>query len=282
METDARSQGWRPLAEFRGKAGTWKSAKQFIEDGKNFLPFVQAELARTKDSNARMVTEMEGLRGEVTTTRQQMERLLDYSRKADQAGYDRAVADLKKKQRQAVADGDTAAFDEIEGQLGEMAEARAEEVPPAPVPAAERKPAVDTAYADFVAANPWFNQDRTLNATMIAEHNAVIEEFPAMPLAEQLEKAKEQVMTRHPKKFGVDAPPPKPRQPAAPIPPRNRPPAPNTKSGFDSIEDPTERAQAKAGYAQAKKSMPNLKEDEYIRIFKDPHADVLDVIQNNK
>jgi glutamine synthetase adenylyltransferase len=131
MEAQAHGQGWRPLSEYRGSPGKWKTAKKFLEDGQNYLPFVQKENREQKQTMAGMTTEMEGLRTEMATTRADMNKLLAYSRNANQAGYERAVKDLKAQQRQAVAEGDTAKFDQIEGQLGEMADARAEAAPDA-------------------------------------------------------------------------------------------------------------------------------------------------------
>lgn len=288
-ETDARRQGWRPLAEYRGKPGGWVDAKTFIQRGKDYLPFVQKENREMKQTMGNMTTEMEGLRTLVASTQSDMKKLLAYSRQASQAGYDRAVADLKAQQREAAAAGDVSTFDKIEGQINDMDAARDEvqdtETAPAGDPPPPRpKPAVDIdpALQDFVEANPWFNSDRVLNSAMIAEHTAILNESPGMALAEQLEKAKEAVMARHPKKFGLsettrtDDPPP--RRPAAPLPPSNRPRAPaNQRAGLDSIEDPRERAEARKGFEQTRRSMPDITEAEYLEIYQNPHADVLDV-----
>jgi hypothetical protein len=98
------------------------------------------------------------------------------------------------------------------------------------------------------------------------------------------------VVARFPKKVGVDvapAPSPQPaRRPAAPLPPRGqggRQPAPRGgEDPIESIADPRERADARTGYASAKKSMPNLTKAEYMEIFSNPHGDVLDTISRNK
>lgn len=292
MEAEAHGQGWRPLAEYRGKPGAWKTAKQFLEDGRNYLPFVQKENRVLKEQIGRMGTEMEGLRTEMTQTRKDMEKLLDFSRKANQSGYDRAVKELKDRQREAVAAGDTTTFDAIEGQLEEMADARAESVEerqePEPQPQPNPGVTLPQEYQDFIAENPWFNTDRVLNSAMIAEHNAIIEESPGMTLFDQLEKAKEAVVARFPKKFGVaETPSPggqPPRRPAAPLPPRNGRGASPRQDGdpIEAIADPRERAEARQGYAAAKRSMPNLSKAEFMEIFSNPHADVLDTIQRNK
>lgn len=297
-ETEARRQGWRPLAEYRGKPGGWVDAKVFIERGKNYLPFVQKDRDQLREQLGAVTNEMTGLREEIAAQAKQMQKLLDSSRGANKAGYDRAVADLKAKQREAVAAGDTATFDQVEDQLTQMQDARDEalgepEPVAAPAPAARPTPkaAIDLSrdYQDFLEQNPWFNTDRVLNSAMIAEHNIIIEQSPGMSLFDQLEKAKEAVVARFPKKFGLDesppaAPAPRQRTPAAPLAPTAPlgPRRPAGRTGIDAIVDPRERADARTGFASAKRSMPNLTEAEYLDVFNDPHADVLNVIESHK
>lgn len=293
IEAEARGQGWRPLAEYRGKPGGWKTARQFVEDGKNFLPFVQKERDGLKQTVSRMTDEMSGIRGELAKTQGQMQQLLEYSRRATKAGYDKAVAELKAEQRNAVADGDTAKFDAIETQLDQMEEAREESVinpseAPKPVPAAS----IPSEVMNFITENEhWYNKDRTLNSAMIAEHNRIIEESPNMPLSEQLEAAKEVVMTRFPKKaaqYGEavsPAPEPQQRRPASPMGPtspqgpRN---GPRGRNGIDAIADPRERSEAREGFARAQRNAPGVTEEEFLEIFNNPHADVLEVQRKHR
>jgi hypothetical protein len=291
-ETAARLQGWRPLGEYRGKPGGWVDAKTFIQRGQDYLPFVQKENRELKQTMGNMTTEMEGLRTLVASTQSDMKKLLDFSRRANQSGYDRAMADLKAQQRQAVTDGDVAKFDQIEGQITEMDAAR-DEAPPVgdPPPARQEitpRQTIDPAVEAFVAENPWFNTDRVLNSAMIGEHNIIIAESPALPVAQQLEKAKEAVMRRYPKKFGIDDEPPAgdappPRRPAAALPPSNRRPVPPAqRAGLDSIQDPRDRAEARKGYEQIRRSMPDITEAEYLDIYNNPHGDVLDTVRQSK
>lgn len=300
METEARRQGWRPLAEYRGAAGKWKSAKKFIEDGQNYIPFLQKDLREAREQNERISTEMEGLRTEVGQTRQQMQQLLDFSRKSSQAGYDRAIRDLKQQQREAASTGDVTTFDKIEEQISAMDEERAaasEPAAPAPrkedPPKPEPKVTVDPAYGQWYSENPWFNRDRVLNAAMIEAHNGVLNESPGLGVYESLERAKEAVMVDFPKKFGLPdkggneppAPAP-PRRPAGALRPRGgndgAPRRPATDDPIEAIEDARTRADARAGYAQAARSMPDLTKAEYMEIFTNPHADVLSIRRARK
>lgn len=292
-EEAAGRQGWRPLSDYRGKPGGWKSAKQFVTDGQSYLPFVQKELRETKLVNERMSQELDGLRTEVSNTRADMQKLLDFSRKASQAGYDKAIKDLEAQRRDAVAQGDVTTYDQIGEQIEEMGQAREDAIaePEPPKPVVRRQPAepkgVDPAVVAFVEDNPWFNTDRVLNAAMIEEHKAVIKESPAMSLADQLDAAKERVMEQFPKKFGItpanQEQPPVRRQPQAPLAPRGGGAIPpRGKTGIEAIADPAERAQARIGFKRALNAMPGLTEAEYLVVFNDPHADVLDVLKSSK
>lgn len=294
LETEARREGWRPLEEYRGKPGGWVDAKTFIDRGKNFLPFVQKNLNETRQQLEGATKEITGLQKTVEAQSKQLQRLLDYSRQADEAGYKRAVTDLKRQQRDAAAAGDTATFDAVEGQLEQMQSAREESrvdeveepTPAAPQP---RQPALAPEYVAWLEKNPWFTSNRDLAAAMAEEHNDIIAEAPGMSLADQLDEAKAAVMARFPKKFGIREEEPAPAAPRRPAPPMApTPPAgqrgtpPGRRTGIDAITDPVERQQAKLGFARAKVSMPNVTEAEYLAIFNDPHADVLEVTRDLK
>jgi hypothetical protein len=291
-EAQARRGGWKPLPEFRGDPGTWVTAKEFNERGQNFLPFVKKERDELRGKVDGMTREMEGMRSELQATRKDMQRLLDFSRKASQAGYDKAIADMKATQRDAYIAGDATTGDRIGTEIEQMQEAR-DEVVQQPEPEPERPTpkqnaaGVPQALLDWVEENKsWYNSDPVLNAAMILEHNKIIAESPGMPLAEQLEAAKDAVMEQFPDKFGRarrqpanDPPPRRPQGSFAPTPPA---PRPRGKTGIDAIEDPTERQQAREGFARAKRNTPDVTEAEYLEIWNDPHADVLDVVSRHK
>ena len=300
-EVEARRQGWRPLAEYRGKPGGWVDAATFLARGNDYLPFVQKERNQLRDQVAGMTQELSGLRSELSKAQQDMQKLLEFSRRADKAGYERAVAELRAKQREAVAQGDTATYDAVAEQLDQMHEARLDAAPAATtVPAAAPvQPATQPQVAlnalppevqAFMRENEsWFMHDKVLNSAMIAEHNRVIEESPGMSLIDQLETAKEAVMARFPRKFGVAGAPagepaPRPRQPAAPLAPTPgaRAGRQGPRTGIDAIADPTERAQAREGFKRAQRNTPGVTEEEFLAIFLDPHGDVLEVMEKNK
>lgn len=297
MQAQARAEGWRPLAEFGGRPGTWKTAGAFIRDGRNFLPFVKKQLRESQEHGQRVTTELEGLRTELAQTREDMQQLLGFSRRASKVAYDKAIRDLTDKQRQAVAEGDVSTFDQASEQIAQMDQAREEsgvDEPPAHQPAPRPQPnprvAINPAIMQWVEENPWYNKDRALNAAMVAEHIDIMEKHPGMSVADQLARAKEAVIARHPEKFGLERPPAPqsrqtPRRPAAPLSPKQRipeQPANGAALTFENaIPDPRERAQAQGAYRRLKTSMPDYTVQEYLEAYLDPHAEV-DYTQRNK
>lgn len=285
-ERQARVQGWRPLTEYRGPAGGWVDAKTFVERGRDFVPFIKKQLTDSRAENANLKGEITGLRTSVEEMRADMQRYLDFARRSGKEAYDRAIADMKVQQRDAVAAGDTATYDQVAERIAKMEEVR--EVPdeapparaPAPTPAVQRDPVIET----FINENPWFMSDPVLNAAMVAEDKAVTAEFPGMARVDQLQSAKEAVMQRHPRKFGIveePAPQPQRRAPSAPLAP-TPPTRPTARKGIDSIIDPAERREMRDGFNRAKRNTPDITEEEYLAVARNPHADVLSVMDDNK
>lgn len=297
LEAEARRGGWRPLAEYRGPAGKWLPAAEFLARGETFVPFIQADRKRLRDENQRIQNEIATLRDtssrEMAQMREDMRKLLDFSRKAGDQAYARARAELEGQQDEAAAAGDVTTVKEIRGRLTAMDEARAESSPPEPAqqpqPRTPAPAALAPEYIAFFEANPWVNSDQLLNKAMILEHEAIIEESAGMALDEQLEAAKERVVARFPKKFGRSATPalaapqtPRPRgalPPRGGVQPQRQAPAGET---INSIADPSERAEARKAFNRFKESMPDMKESEFMAVREDPHGDVLATMDKNK
>ena len=181
IEARARAMGWHPLAEFRGRAGTWRPASEFLARAETEAPITRDNLRRMTDKVMRIEGEMTSLRSTANEQLQIIKDLREMGRKQNQAGYERAMAEIRSKQRQAVERGDTGAYD----QLVEQAEALASERPAAELPKAvvepqrPAAPAMSEPTRQFFAANPWFNRDKLLADTMIHFHQQVLNERQA-------------------------------------------------------------------------------------------------------
>lgn len=298
IEARAREMGWKPLAEYRGPAGRWQPARDFIERGENILPIV-------RDQNRRMTERIGKLEGEVTglraTSQEQLQiikDLRDMGARANQAGYDRAMAEIKANQRKAVEAGDTTAYDQLVEQAEALASSRPAPVttrdpppPPPPPPAAATPPGLRAPTREFLDGNPWFNADKLLSDTMIGFHREVLAEREATDAIlirdpdldrELLEEAKGRVMAKYPERFGRAAPaaPAAPRRRAATVVPPtngNEQPARGATPTINSISDPGERAEAREAFNRMKRQLPDYTEAEYMALYDNPHGDVLTI-----
>ena len=311
IEARASDMGWKPLAEYRGPPGRWQSAADFIARGENILPIVRDQNRRLTERVGKLEGEISGLRSTAQEQLQIIKDLRDMGAKANQAGYDRAMAEIKAKQRQAVEAGDTGAYD----QLVEQAEALRESRPATMAEPAARATTTDpvltktspapmtAAVRTFIADNPWFNTDKLLSDTMVGFHREILNERGATQEVlnadpdldrELLEEAKARVAERYPERFGAPAARVSaPREPAHARPARRaaavaaptaEPPAPRPGAvavTINSIADPAERTQARDAFNRMKRQMPDYTEAEYMALYADPHGDVL-AIQKQK
>lgn len=299
-EARARDMGWKPLAEYRGPPGKWQPAADFISRGENILPIVRDQNRRLTERVGKLEGEISGLRVSTGEQLQIIKDLRDMGQRQNKAGYDRAMADLRSKQRQAVEVGDTKAYDQLVQQAEALQESR-----PAPAaaatttaeparPAAPAAPSLTPTVQAFIRENSWFNTDKLLSDTMVGFHQEVLRERnadqstlnadPALD-RELLEEAKSRVAERYPERFGAPPaardPAPAPRRPAraasvaAPT-AEARALAPGaTPTAINSIPDPAERAQCRDAFNRMKRQMPDYTEKEYMELYADPHGDVL-------
>lgn len=294
----ARSMGWKPFEEYRGDPARWTDYEEFIRRGEEELPIVREQNKRMGSRIQRMEGELGTLRNTVAEQAQAVRDATELARRADERGYQRALAELKAEQRAAVQQGDTEAFDQIGEQL-EALETTRREAPPAsppPPPASPPAPAPpesSQATKDFVNKHrSWFyDKDRPhLQQAMIAMHNALIQEGVAtndvLPLSEQLEVAFERLQAKYPSvNFGdhddmADPdPPPRRERPQAPaMRPRGGGYAPRSPPGggdpFMRI-DANERADARKAFENMKRHDETVTADEYVQLYENPRLDVL-------
>lgn len=150
IEVLAADMGWAPEDKWRGTAENWVDAKTFIKTGPEIL---KSSLRR--------------LDAEAVTTRKTMEEFKEHYQKADARAYKRARADLEAKQRDAVTEGDTEAFDRVTTEIKDL-DPPAAATPPAPNPDA------DPAFIAFQAENLWYGADGDFEMTLAAEDAAKV------------------------------------------------------------------------------------------------------------
>lgn len=305
-EEAARAQGWRPYEEYVDKGldpEKWVDADEFMRRADASLPLLRAQ----NRSLASKVNRLESQTSQMADTIRKQERAVAdavaLAQRANQQGYERALAELKAQKREAVANADPEAFDRLEEQEAAMVKARDEAVtapPPAAATPAEPAPGapvrlfaagVPEEYETWGRQNLWFFQDKGvpggLNEAMVEAHKQVQSATPGMPLAAQLDAAKRAVMAKFPEKFGlqrreepeepeeVDDLEPAPRPAASVSRPSGGVAPRRARSGFDAIEDPKDRQEAREAFARERAADPRLTEDEYLAVYNNPHIDLL-------
>lgn len=289
LEARARQMGWKPREEYRGPPSRWTDARTFIAHGLDTLPILRDNNKRMSEQMVRMQGELETMRNTVTEQKQAVQDAMTLARTANEAGYNRALADLEEKQDQAVEAGDTVVFKQVKEQIKALETTRAAAPPPAPPPPPPAPPgpaALAPEIVQFQRDNKWFNTDPVLAQAMIGYHNQVIKESPAMALADQLDEALHRVKAKFPKDFPPEAgeedeneeaevpEAPRPRlRPAADARSNLRPRA--AASLIDKIADPDDRKEARRAFESMKKQDASFTEAEYMAMIDDPKADVL-------
>ena len=308
LEARARQMGWKPFDEYRGPPGKWSDARTFVRHGEDTLPILRDQnrrmsekLVEVEGQMGRHTAEVETLRNTIAEQAQAVKDAIALARRADQAGYNRALKELHNDRRAAVEAGDTVAFDQVQEQIDALVSTRADDdAPPPPPPppprtepsAAEPQP-LDPAIIAFVADYPWSTNDPILSKAMIDMHNAVIRESPRMPVAEQLQIALGRMKKIYPQLAdpeGEDVEDeeleerrPRARARADVLSPREGiRPRERAAGTISSITDHTERAEAKRAFESMKKQDEGFTEAEYMRLYDDPHADVLELRKSRK
>jgi hypothetical protein len=104
VEDKARALGWVPPEEFRGDNPV--TAEEFVKKGENNLPMMQENLNSLAKRNKQMERQIEELSAShMAALKSQRESIIE---------------DLKKQQREAVEEGDVAAFDKLEEKKAEV------------------------------------------------------------------------------------------------------------------------------------------------------------------
>jgi hypothetical protein len=179
-EERARAQGWRPKEEYRGPEDKWVDADAFLDRADKELPIA-------RERTRAMERELRELKATV-------KQFSEHHAKVQEIAYERAVADLKKQRREAIAIGDAEAVEKAEDKLEEL-----KGVKPASVKqeAREIAPEVQT----WLQANPWFHADKRLASYADGVCAELQAEDPTRDLGDILREVTKEVKERFPEKF---------------------------------------------------------------------------------
>lgn len=194
----AWAQGWRPKEFFAGKnrdgsEKEWKDAKTFLEQSQKNLPTANN---RIKELSKRIE---EAEKKAEAAERRAIEN--------EKKGYERALAELSKKQREAVESGDIDVYDELRSQEQKILEEKYKTVeapktnvvedmvtqPAQQPPELQLSEQEQAIVSNFYAKNAWMRTDQKLAAYAIQSERQLLEERPYLSLQERLDIVEQEV-----------------------------------------------------------------------------------------
>lgn len=223
----------------------------------------QQEMIREQNRKLSRLDEFDAKFSEIT---EPVRELVERGRGAEQRGFARARDEIQRDMRKAVAEADTAKYDELSQQLEQIDKMRPN------IPAAKKaddRPAVQQQQIQipdeikkWVNERSWFNSDQEMTAHAMAYESTLAKRN--IPIADRLKKVDDEMRREFPGKFENPR-----RQSASAVaassPPANARPKSKTKGWGDIPED--ERGHAKAAFDRIKSRTPGMKEDQYLKDY---------------
>ncbi len=163
VEDRAKKMGWIPKDQFKGDPERWRPADQFVRRADELMPIMRVQLKKYEDKISNLETE-------VRTTKGTMQKIVSMADKVGQREYERAKADLTKKQVEAVAVGNVEEWSKLEGEKDKLEK---------PEPVQVEKPMQEPENPQFKTwhvDNDWYLSD----SAMTRYANAVASETPKM------------------------------------------------------------------------------------------------------
>lgn len=193
IEDRARAVGWAPKEEFRGDPDKWVEANVFLERA-------DKDMGLLKSNNEKLHETVGVLRDEISEMKSTFSSFKDYHQEsvetAKKQGYEKARADLVRRQKAAVEDGDSAAFDRLEADKQKLDDDYHK-----PPPATESKPQVNGDFAGWARDNSWYGDDPIMRADADALGQFVQSRYPGLQGRAFFDKVTEEIKLRHPQKF---------------------------------------------------------------------------------
>lgn len=190
IEELAMETGWAPKDDWRGDEEAWVDAPAFIRQGRENL---KSSLAKQD----KQLEGMESLKGTVAEFKEHMEN-------TDKRAYDRAIKDLKAKQREAVEEGDTEVYDSIQEEIEDIDK----EVVASQPKKTEDRPPRDPVFDAWIPDNKWYNGKSNDDVFLTGRANAevaptIATTFPEIVgTREYYDKISEQLRKDYPDRFG--------------------------------------------------------------------------------
>ena len=186
----AKMMGWVDKDQFRGDPDKWRPADEFIARADELMPIMRSQMRKYEDTISSLQTELKG-------TRETVEKIVKVSEKTSEMAYERALSDIRKRQLDAVAAGDTQQWLNLEDEKSKLPR-------PEPVEFAPKQPPHTTdqqnpLFTKWHTDNEWYLSDPAM--TRYANAYAAENQNPNIPYMTWLDMVGEAVKEAFPHKF---------------------------------------------------------------------------------
>lgn len=177
LEAEAREMDWVPEAEYKGKPGTWKDAKAWVDYGRQVLPIVRATNDRLKAQTSAQAREIAELKQLVGTNAETMKELQAFHEAQTKTAVEQAKKDLAASLKLARESGDTEAETQILTEINALATTAKPVVP-------EKKEVQPVAEPPALQAwrveNPWYGIDVRKSRRVMLMGREIVEDRPEL------------------------------------------------------------------------------------------------------
>jgi hypothetical protein len=185
-EVQARELGWKPKEEFQGNPENWVPADKYLERGETVLPYMQADRKRLFKKVDEQGAEIRRLSGALAESTEAINTLKQFTTSGALKEKDQEIVSLRRQLAEARRNGTPEQEVEVEAQLDTAKEERAAlaaEVKAKPNgsgngtgngngsgdPRARIQALAQTPeFQQFLADNPWYNEDSVARAAATA------------------------------------------------------------------------------------------------------------------
>lgn len=164
-EQRAYDHGWRPKEEWDGEPEDWVSAREFNKRASLF-----ARIAKYGAENREM--------------KESLRKLFDHNRKLYDAGYKKAMEDLKTQRADAIEEGDTRRLVQVEDQIDNLKSEHENAIREFDTSVVDTKQTGPTAeqqviFENWLDANPWYQKNASLTQVADTLARSIVEKATA-------------------------------------------------------------------------------------------------------
>ncbi len=110
---EAVSTGWVPKEQFKGNLEKWRPAEEWVDRGREFIPFIKSE-------NKDLKTQVTTLNDKLSKTQEMIDRMLKVQTKYSEDFYNTKLSEINEQKLQAVEAGDKDRFKTLELQAATL------------------------------------------------------------------------------------------------------------------------------------------------------------------